>query len=37
MLRYEKNQKKASFVTIGFLKMFDSNLKNIFVINAMIY
>ena len=28
---------KTSFVTIGFLKILDLNLKNIFVINVMIY
>ena len=27
----------ANFVTIGFLKIFDLNLKNTFVINFMIY
>ena len=30
-------QKNMSFVTIGFLKILDLNLKNTFVINAMIY
>ena len=29
--------KNVSFFTIGFLKMLDSNLKNMFVINVMIY
>ena len=31
------HQKNASFVTIGFLKILDVNLKNTFVINVMIY
>ena len=30
------HQKNASFVTIGFLKMLNLNLKNMFVINVMI-
>ena len=29
--------KNVSFVTIGFLKILDLNLKNMFVINVMIY
>ena len=29
--------KNASFVTIGFLKMLDLNLKSMFVIDVMIY
>ena len=29
--------KNVSFVTIGFLKILDLNLKNMFVIDAMIY
>ena len=29
--------KECSFVTIGFLKILDLNLKNMFVINVMIY
>ena len=29
--------KNVSFVTIGFLKILDSNLRNMFVINVMIY
>ena len=31
------HQKNVSFVTIGFLKILDLNLKNMFVINVMIY
>ena len=31
------HQKNVNFVTIGFLKILDLNLKNIFVINVMIY
>ena len=31
------HQKNANFVTIGFLKILDLNLKNMFVINVMIY
>ena len=31
------HQKNVSFVTIGYLKMLDSNLKNMFAINVMIY
>ena len=31
------HQKNVHFVTIGFLKILDLNLKNIFVINVMIY
>ena len=30
-------QKNVSFVTIGFLKILDLNLKSMFVINIMIY
>ena len=46
MLRYEKidvsegtdvNKTSASKVTIGFLKMLDSNLKNMFLMVVMIY
>ena len=49
MLRYQKidasegieiklvHQKNASFVTTGCLKILDLNLKNMFVINVMIY
>ena len=45
MLQYEKIDvsqgidvfEGIDFVTIGFLKMLDSNLKNMFVINVMIY
>ena len=29
--------KECELVTIGFLKMLDLNLKNMFVINVMIY
>ena len=31
------NQKNVSFVTIGFLKMLDLSLRNMFVIDVMIY
>ena len=31
------HQKNLSFVTIGFLKMLDLNLRNMFVIHVMIY
>ena len=31
------HQKNVSSVTIGFLKILDSNLKNMFAINVMIY
>ena len=31
------HQKNVSFVTIGFLKILDLNLKNMFVINVTIY
>ena len=31
------NQRNLSFLTIGFLKMLDANLKNMFVIDVMIY
>ena len=31
------NQRNLSFLTIGFLKMLDSNLENMFVIDVMIY
>ena len=31
------HQKNVSFVTIGFLKMLDLNVKNIFVMDIMIY
>ena len=31
------HQKNVSFVTIVFLKILDLNLKNMFVINVMIY
>ena len=31
------HQKNVSFATIGFLKILDLNLKNMFVINVMIY
>ena len=31
------HQKNVSFITIGFLKILDLNLKNMFVINVMIY
>ena len=33
----EVHQKNVSFVTIGFLKMFDLNFNNKFVIDVMIY
>ena len=29
--------KNVNFLTIGFLKIFDLNLKNMFIINVMIY
>ena len=31
------HQKNVSFVTIGFLKMWDLNLKKMFAIDVMIY
>ena len=31
------HQKNVSFVTIGFLKVFDSNLKSMFVMDVIIY
>ena len=31
------SKKNVSFVTIGFLKILHLNLKNMFVINVMIY
>ena len=31
------HQKNVSFVTIGFLKMLDLNLKSMFVMDVMIY
>ena len=49
MLQYQKidvsegtdvnktKKKNVSFVTIGFLKMLDLNLKNMFAIDVMIY
>ena len=31
------HEKNVSFVTIGFLKMLDLNLKNMFLIDVVIY
>ena len=36
-LNKTNGSKDAKFVTIGFLKILDLNLKNMFVINVMIY
>ena len=36
-VKKQVHQKNVTFVTIGFLKMLDSNLKSIFVMDVMIY
>ena len=36
-IKINVHQKNVSFVTIGFLKILDLNLKNMFVINVIIY
>ena len=36
-VKNQMHQKNESFVTIGFLKMLDLNLKSMFVMDAMIF